>query len=316
MSGNPLAPFLAGGRALVLDGGLATELEKAGFDLDHPLWSARVLLDAPEAIAAVHRAYLEAGADCITTASYQASLLGFRRVGLSGGEAADLLRRSVALAREARDAFRADPASRVGRLPPLVAASLGPYGACLANGAEYTGAYDLDVAGLVAFHRERFLLLADAAPDLFACETIPSAAEARALLSLLPERPSARAWLSFSCRDGERISDGTPFAEVVRLVSDHPQVVAVGVNCTAPEHVESLLRIAGRETAKPLVAYPNSGERYDPVGRAWRRASDPSDWGERGRQWRRAGARLVGGCCRTGPGHVRALRAALEGGAG
>lgn len=255
MSGDPLAPFLVGGGTLVLDGGLATELEKAGFDLDHPLWSARVLLEAPEAIAAVHRAYLEASADCVTTASYQASPAGFRRVGLSEGEAADLLRRSVALARETRDAFWADSPNRVGRrLPPLVAASLGPYGACLANGAEYTGAYDLDVAGLVAFHRERFQLLAEAAPDLFACETIPSAAEARALLSLLRERETARAWLSFSCRDGERISDGTPFAEVVRLVDDHPQVVAVGVNCTAPEHVESLLRIAGSETAKPLVA--------------------------------------------------------------
>jgi len=313
---DPFAPFLEGGGALVLDGGLATELERAGFDLDHPLWSARVLLDAPEAIAAVHRAYLEAGADCITTASYQASVTGFRRAGLSEREAADLLRRSVALARRARDAFWADPSNRAGRLAPLVAASLGPYGAYLANGAEYTGAYDLDAGGLLAFHRERFQLLGEADPDLFACETIPSAAKARALLSLLRERDTARAWLSFSCRDGERISDGTPFAEVVRLVNDHPQVLAVGVNCTAPGHVESLLRIAGSETAKPLVAYPNSGERYDAAGRRWRGSSDPADWGDLGRRLRRAGGRLLGGCCRTGPAHVRALRAALVPAAG
>lgn len=309
---DPLAPFLAGGGSLVLDGGLATELEKAGLDLAHPLWSARVLVEAPAAITAVHRAYLEAGADCITTASYQASLSGFRRAGLSAAEAADRLRRSVRLAREAVREFWALPENRVGRRAPLVAASLGPYGAYLANGAEYTGDYDLDERGLLGFHRERFHLLAEAEPDLFACETIPSAPEARALLSLLPERPSARAWLSFSCRDAERICDGTPFAELVRLADGHPQVIAVGVNCTAPEHVEGLLRLARAETGKPLVAYPNSGERYDPVARRWRGSSDAGDWGELGRRWRRAGARLVGGCCRTGPDHVRALRAVLS----
>jgi homocysteine S-methyltransferase len=308
---GPIAPFLAGGGTLVLDGGLATELEKAGFDLDHPLWSARVLQDAPDAIAAVHRAYLEAGADCITTASYQASVRGFEREGLSAAHAQELLRRSVRLAREARDAFWSQPGNRVGRNGPLVAASLGPYGACLANGAEYTGDYDLDEQGLVAFHRERFLLLADTQADLFACETIPSAAEARALLRLLPERPAVRAWISFSCRDGERLSDGTRFSEAARLAGSHPQLVAVGVNCTAPEHVEALLRAAARETAKPLVAYPNSGERYDAVARRWRGSSDPADWGERAKLWRGAGARLVGGCCRTGPAHVRAVRAAV-----
>ncbi len=308
---DPLGPFLAGERAAVLDGGLATELEKAGFDLDHPLWSARLLHEAPEAIARVHRAYLEAGADCITTASYQASVPGFLRAGRSEAEARELLRRSVLLACEARDAFWSDPGNRAGRIRPLVAASLGPYGAYLANGAEYTGDYDVDEDGLVAFHRERFLLLAGAVADLFACETIPSAAEARALLRLLPERPETRAWLTFSCRDGERLHDGTRLSEVARLAGGHPQVVAVGVNCTAPEHVESLLRAAARGTAMPLVAYPNSGERYDPVGRRWVGSADASDWGERARLWRRAGARLVGGCCRTGPDHVRAVRAAL-----
>ncbi len=308
---DPIAPFLAGGGTLVLDGGLATELEKAGFDLDHPLWSARVLQDAPDAIAAVHRAYLEAGADCITTASYQASVRGFEREGLSAAHAQELLRRSVRLAREARDAFWSQPGNRVGRNGPLVAASLGPYGACLANGAEYTGDYDLDEQGLVAFHRERFLLLADTQADLLACETIPSAAEARALLRLLPERPAVRAWISFSCRDAERLCDGTALAEVVATRAEAPAGVAVGVNCTAPEHVEGLLHVAARETAKPLVAYPNSGERYDPRQRRWLGSSDPADWGERARLWRRAGARLVGGCCRTGPAHVRAVRAAV-----
>jgi homocysteine S-methyltransferase len=311
---DPLAPFLADGGALVLDGGLATELEKAGFDLDHPLWSARVLKEEPRAIAVVHRAYLEAGADCITTASYQATVPGFRRAGLSESEALEMLRRSVVVAREARDAFWSDPATnRSGRKPPLVAASVGPYGAYLANGAEYTGDYDLDEDGLVDFHRERLLVLADTGVDLLACETIPSAVEARAILGVLSSRPAVRAWLSFTCRDASRLSDGTLFTDAVREAAAHPQVVAAGVNCTAPEHVEALLRAAAGVTEKPLVAYPNSGERYDAQRRRWTGASGEADWGELGRAWRRAGGRLLGGCCRTGPSHVRALRAALEG---
>jgi homocysteine S-methyltransferase len=309
---DPLGPFLADGGMLVLDGGLATELERAGFDLDHPLWSARVLAEAPEAITAVHRAYLEAGADCVTTASYQASVSGFWRAGLTESQAVAMLRRSVSLAREAREAFWSDPANHPGRERPLVAASVGPYGAYLANGAEYTGAYDLTETQLADFHRDRFRVLADAGPDLLACETIPSAVEARALLSLVAVEPSVRAWLSFSCRDGERLCDGTRFADVVREVDAQPNVVAVGVNCTAPQHVEALLRGAAAVTDKPLVAYPNSGERYDAAARSWCGASDAADWGEYAKTWRSAGARLVGGCCRTGPAHVRAIRAAVS----
>jgi homocysteine S-methyltransferase len=154
-------------------------------------------------------------------------------------------------------------------------------------------------------------LLLDSGPDLLACETIPSAIEARALGRLLAERAEARAWVSFSCRDGSRLCDGTPFADAVRSVAALPQVVAVGVNCTAPSHVEDLLRAAAAVTAKPLVAYPNSGETYDGAAKVWRGLSDPLDWGERARAWRAAGARLVGGCCRTGPDHVRAVRVAL-----
>ena len=309
---DPLDRFLAGGGTVVLDGGLATELEKGGFDLDHPLWSARLLRDAPEAIAAVHAAYLEAGADCITTASYQATVAGFVREGLTPAEARALLLRSVGLAQEARDSFWEDPRRRAGRQRPLVAASVGPYGAYLANGAEYTGYYDLDEAGLIAFHRERFHLLAESNAELLACETIPSAAEARALASLLAEAPAARAWLSFTCRDGSHLCDGTPFVEIVRALAPLPQVVAIGVNCTAPEHVEELLRAAAAVTDKGLVAYPNSGELYDAATRSWRGASTTADWSRLARTWRQAGARLIGGCCRTGPRTVEAIRRALH----
>jgi homocysteine S-methyltransferase len=310
-SDDPLRPFLSAPGGLVLDGGLATELERAGFDLAHPLWSALLLRERPEAIAAVHRAYLDAGADCITTASYQGTVEGFRREGATTAEAESLLRLSVSLALSVRDTFWAETGPRRGRPRPLVAASIGPYGASLANGSEYTGDYDRDEAGLVAFHRDRMQLLLDAGPDLLACETIPSAVEARALARLLGERPAVRAWVSFSCRDGSRLCDGTSFADSVRAVARLPQVVAVGVNCTAPSHVEELLRSAARVTTKPLVAYPNSGESCDAVAKTWHGLSDPADWGRRGRAWRQAGARLLGGCCRTGPSHVRALRAAL-----
>ena len=313
---DPLEPFLRGGAAaLVLDGGLATELERAGYDLAHPLWSARLLRERPEAIAAVHRAYLDAGADCITTASYQGTLEGFRRDGATETEAEGLLRRAVELALTARDAFcrGAGAERRAGRPKPLVAASIGPYGAFLADGSEYTGAYDLDLDGLLSFHRERMRLLLEAGPDLLACETIPSAVEAYALAQLLAEQGDARAWVSFSCRDGSRLCDGTLFTDAVATVAALSQVVAVGVNCTAPSHVEELLRAAAAVTDKPLVAYPNSGESYDAAARVWRGLSDPSDWGERARLWRAAGARLVGGCCRTGPEHIRALRTAIGG---
>jgi homocysteine S-methyltransferase len=313
LNAGPLEPFLRGGGTLVLDGGLATELERAGFDLDHPLWSARLLSRRPEAIAAVHRAYLEAGADCITTASYQATTVGFRRDRATAAEAVGLLSRSVELALGVRDAFWAGHPGEAGtgRPRPLVAASVGPYGAFRADGSEYTGAYDQDLEGLLEFHRERMRLLLEAGPDLLACETIPSAVEGRALALLLAELGGARAWVSFSCRDGSRLSDGTPFVDAVRTVAAVPQVLAVGVNCTAPSHVESLLRAAALVTDKPLVAYPNSGETYDAAARAWRGTSDPLDWGERARAWRATGARLLGGCCRTGPDHIRSLRAAV-----
>lgn len=308
---DPLAPFLADDGVAILDGGLATELEARGCDLDHPLWSARVLRDRPEAITAVHTAYLEAGADVLTTASYQATFEGFAREGLGHEAAEELLRRSVRLALGARDAFWALASNRVGRQRPLVAASIGPYGAYLANGAEYTGAYDLDETGLASFHRERLHFLADSGADLLACETLPSLAEARALTTLL-EDTDACAWLSFSCRDDAHLSDGTPFAECVRALSAHPQIVALGVNCTAPRYVEGLLRAAHEATTKPLAVYPNSGERYEATTRTWGGAASAEDWGDHGRRWRDAGARLIGGCCRTGPAHVRSLRAQMR----
>ena len=294
MTGNPLAPLLDRQGVVILDGGLATELEARGHDLKDELWSARLLHDDPEAIRGLHQAYVGAGADCVITASYQATVESFLRRGLREEDALDRLRLSVRLAREAK--------------PELVAASIGPYGAALADGSEYTGAYDLDEEGLCAWHRPRFQVLDACGADLLACETIPSVAEARALVGLLDKTP---AWFSFSCGDGERISDGTPLADAVAEVASHDRVVAVGVNCTDPALVESLIGELRRGTDKLIVVYPNSGEHYDAMRMVWSGSRDAEAFAEAAVAWRQAGASLIGGCCRTGPAHIAALRARL-----
>ena len=310
---DPIAELLARQGFVVLDGGLATELEARGADLGDELWSARLLADDPERIWEVHTVYLEAGADVLVTASYQATIDGFLGAGLvaSEGEAANLLLSSVGLAREARDRFWSEPANRIGRLRPLVAASVGPYGAALADGSEYRGDYDLAEPELVAFHRRRFELLAASDADLLAIETIPSGVEARALGLLLAAHPEKTAWISFSCRNQTELSDGTDFESLVALVSSVPNLAAIGVNCTAPRHVSSLIERARRATSKPIVVYPNSGERWDAGARRWLPSDQAGDFAALAVEWRAKGASLIGGCCRTGPGEIAAIRAAL-----
>ena len=307
-SPDPVQSFLDEAGILILDGGLATELEARGYDLNDPLWSARLLTESPQAIRRLHRDYLAAWADCIISASYQATREGFMRMGLTEERARELLLLAVGLALEAREEFWAVEANRVGRRRPLVAASIGPYGAYLANGAEYTGDYGIGEAHLVDFHRWRWQVLAGSGADLLACETIPSFAETRALRRLLDETADAQVWFSFSCRDGERIRDGTLLADCVRLLADHPRVVAVGVNCTAPVYVPDLVRAARRVTEKPILAYPNSGETYDAAGKRWVEGPERTPFGSASPSWRAAGARLIGGCCRTSPQDIREIR--------
>ncbi len=313
---NPILPFLAARGALILDGGLATELEARGHDLSDALWSARLLLDDPGAIRWLHRDYLEAGADCVITASYQATLQGFADRGLPAATAEELLRRAVALALEARDEFLAEGSRREGRLRPLVAASVGPYGAFLADGSEYRGDYGVSETFLTDFHRRRWEVLATSGADLLACETLPSLVEARALLPLLAETPETWAWFSFSCRDGEHLSDGTPIEACARLLEGVARVAAIGVNCTAPRHIESLASRLRAVSSLPLVVYPNSGEVYDPATRRWQGERDAGEFAAACEIWQSAGATLIGGCCRTGPAHVRAIRHRLLDAAG
>ncbi len=309
---DPLSPILESQGVILLDGGLATELEEQGHDLQDQLWSARLLRDDPEAIAMVHREYLEAGADLITTASYQASVPAFEREGMRREEAEGLLRRSVDLAIRERDHFWATQRRRDQRLRPLVAASVGPYGAALADGSEYHGDYAVGPAGLEAFHASRLRLLAEAGADLLACETLPSRPEARVLGQLLGALPGARAWLSFSCRDGAHLADGASLGETVAELEGRPEIVAFGVNCVPPHWVPEAIGHLRKATTKPIVVYPNSGEVWDGQGRAWRGSADRGDAAE-ALGWLQAGARLIGGCCRVGPGWIRQARQRLIG---
>lgn len=292
----------------VLDGAMATELESRGANIDGPLWSAHVLEDAPEKIVAVHRAYIEAGAECIETASYQVSRMGYAECGYAPERADAALLRAVELARIAASEF---PSRRI-----VVAASLGPYGAALHNGAEYTGDYNCAFAELVDFHRQRIAVLATARgvqrPDVLAFETIPSLEEARAVGEALADWPELPAWFSFTCRDTGHVAHGEKLRECAAAVADLPQTVAIGVNCTRPAFISSLISELRAASDKPILVYPNSGEGWDAAHRRWTGTSDPHEYGAKAKEWFRAGAQVVGGCCRTRPEHIRAVAEDFE----
>ena len=292
----------------VLDGGMASELEYRGARIDGPLWSAHVLEDAPERIVEVHRAYIEAGAQCIETASYQVSRMGYAEIGLPRERADAALLRSVALAREAASAF---PERRI-----VVAASLGPYGAALHNGAEYHGNYGCTFAELMQFHHERIFPLVSAegadAPDVLAFETLPSLEEARAIGEALAPWPDAAAWFSFTCRDEQHVAHEERLSECAEGVAEFPQTVAIGVNCTLPSYIPALIRELRAASDKLVIVYPNSGEGWDAARRCWTGTGDAASYGAHAREWFKAGAHMVGGCCRTRPAHIRLVASATS----
>ncbi len=312
--GSPVDEIIQQQGFVLLDGGLATELEKRGYDLNHKLWSARVLVDNPEAIRDVHRSYLDAGADCIITATYQASIQGFVEEGLTENQAKSLILSAVDIAAEARDQYLADNQDPLPQgKSPLIAASIGPFGAYLADGSEFRGRYSVTTQALRSFHESRWELLMDSRADLFAIETIPSFPEAVVLLELLKSTPDVYAWISFSCADGERINDGTPLVECAELFSQCRQVVGIGANCTAPGFIASLIgRAKEGAPAKPVVVYPNSGEVYDEVQKSWSCCTEVFDFTTAAVEWFNLGARLLGGCCRTNPDQISNMREALS----
>jgi homocysteine S-methyltransferase len=300
------APLLDLSSLRVLDGGMATELERRGCDISGPLWSAHVLDAAPGIVKAVHTDYLRAGADCISTVSYQISNLGYAELGRGPADAIRALQQSVTIAVEARDEYRRES----GR-SALVAASLGPYGAALHNGAEFHGRYDIGFEDLVRFHSERLAIVTETSADLIALETVPSLEEARAIAQALADFPGSAAWVSLTCKDETHVAHGEPIASCAALLNEIPQVIAIGINCTQPRLLPSLIAGVKSRSSKPVLVYPNSGELWDAEARCWYGPSSVAEFAAQAQSWFAAGAQAVGGCCRTTPEHIRAVREAL-----
>ncbi|WP_090843138.1 homocysteine S-methyltransferase [Alkalicoccus daliensis] len=306
---NPLEKMLESQPVIILDGALATELEKQGCDLNDDLWSAKVLAQEPEKIKQVHRNYFNAGADCAITASYQASMEGFLKKGYSLSEASNLIRKSVVLAAEARDEFWSGKDNRLDRSKPIIAGSAGPYGAYLADGSEYKGNYGVSKEELKNFHRPRVELLVEAGADILALETVPSLLEVQAFVEVLHEFPGKYAWISFSAKDGKHINEGTGIGECAAWLDSFEQVAAVGVNCTPLQYVSSLIKEIKPHTDKPVIVYPNSGEIYNAAENKWEGASLQENFNSQAKIWYEQGAQLIGGCCRTGPEEIKDLAA-------
>jgi len=322
---DPLKIFLDKFGYVVLHGGLATELELAhGADLKDPLWSAKILIENSEMIQKVHESYIRAGADIITTATYQASFGAFEQKGINEIEAKRLFISSVKLARQAiQDAWSTmseglntsgvSYSASLRRYRPIVAGSLGPYGSY--EGSEFKGNYGKTVEELMDFHRPRMLAILEAEPDLIICETVPCAnEEAEALARIFKEDLNicnAPAIVSFSCQDGSRTCCGESLAEGVKKFEGIVNVVAVGINCTSPMYISDLIKQARSVTTKPIIVYPNSGETWDTQHFDWK-GCKCANFDCKVEEWYSLGARIFGGCCRTNPEDIRTIRAALE----
>lgn len=298
-------------RGLVIDGAMATELEKRGINTDNELWSATALIENPEAITAVHKSYFQAGADIAITNTYQANIGMFEKMGLSKKNSRQLITTAVQLADQARNEYYSSltKSERQKRARhPLIAGSVGPYGAYLADGSEYTGDYDLSEKEYMDFHRSRMELLDQAGVDLFALETQPNFHETKALVNLLKQEfPKQSAWMTFSIKDPKTLCDGTPLQDAVKYFEIFDQITAIGVNCTTLENIEQAVLNIKAVTDKPIVVYPNNGDVYDPKTKTWTSNPQADTFTDLVPKWLAAGAKLIGGCCRTTPEDIKQI---------
>ena len=312
---NKLQEILRKNTIMVIDGSMSTALERLGADLNHSLWTCKVLAEQPDLIRQVHTEYFRAGADCGITASYQATIPGLMENGYSESEAEEILRRSVRLFCEARQTWWDEEGKAAGRSWPLCLAAIGPYGAYLADGSEYRGNYAISDEELREFHRRRMEILWEEEPDLLLIETIPSYREAL-ICADLAESLGADYWISFSCKDGTHINDGTLIADCAKAIcangSSHPHLRMLGVNCTDPRHIVSLIEELKAGTDLPVAVYPNSGDVYDPNTKAWTKVGGGMAFGAWASMYMKAGATAVGGCCTTVGEHIRQVAAARE----
>ena len=305
-----LANIFENNKIMIIDGSMSTPLERMGADLNDTLWTAKVLREQPELIKKVHTDYFRAGADCGITASYQATIPGLMAKGMTESEAEDVIASSVRVFLEARDEWWKAEGEAAGREYPLCLASVGPYGAYLANGSEYRGNYKISDEELRMFHRRRMEILKNAGADMFLIETIPSKREAL-ICADLAEDMGLDYWISYSCMSGTKICEGDPLREcIMELVKDRPHLKMAGVNCTDPRFIISLIeeiKAGLREAEKdlPIGVYPNSGEKYDPGTKTWTRAGEGMAFGAYAYEYMKAGAKAVGGCCTTVDSHIR-----------
>lgn len=285
----------------IIDGGLSNVLEDQGCDLNHKLWTASLLEKNPDAIIQAHFEYLKSGAQCITTSSYQASIPGLIDIGYNRDTAEALIIKSIKLAEIAIK--RAMDSGIVNEIP-LIAASVGPYGAYLADGSEYLGNYDVSDETLRVFHLEKIKILDRSNADFLACETIPSFQEAKVISDII-NHVDKPVWISFSCRDEQHLNDGSKIKNCVSLFGNHPKVFAIGVNCTDPKYISGIITcIKANAGDKKIIVYPNSGEAYNAKNKTWLGLSKPKFFAEMTKEWSKLGADIIGGCCRIGPEHI------------
>lgn len=298
-------------KPLLIDGAMSTALEQLGADTNNSLWTASVLANQPALVKKVHQEYFKAGARLAITDTYQANVPAFIRNGYSKQEAHSLIQRAVALAKEARDEYQQETG-----IYNYVAGALGPYGAYLANGSEYTGDYHLSTIEYQQFHRPRLTDILTVGVDVIAIETQPRLDEVLAELDLVKElAPDTLCYVSFSLKDSTRLPDGTPLAVAARTVAKYPNVFAVGVNCIPLEEVTAAIETIHQATDKPVIAYPNSSATYDPTTKTWSYPHGRRSLVDYLPQWLAAGLTIIGGCCTTTPQDIAALHEYLKGGA-
>jgi homocysteine S-methyltransferase len=309
---NIIEEILQKQKAFILDGALGTQIQKNGHDVNDSLWSAKFLNEDVSVIKEVHKQYLQAGADCIITSSYQASIEGFLKKGFSQEKAIELIKLSINIAKEVSDEFWAGFEDKASRVKPLVAASIGPYGAYLADGSEYTGDYKISDEELKSFHKKRLEIILETNPDILACETIPSFKEAKIICDLLKEYPNIAAWITFSAKNESYTNAGDDIKECMTYLDKQEHISAVGINCTAPQYIPMLIENIKNVCSKPIVIYPNGGSKYNPITKLWERGElSAQDFAKLAHLWYTKGATVIGGCCETTPNEIECIRKIL-----
>lgn len=292
---------------LLLDGGLSTILEAEGHVLNHHLWTAHLIETNPEAIVKAHIDYLKSGSRCIISSSYQATIPGFIASGHSKKKAIELLKKTVELAELSRERFIKESNCKEDI---FVAASIGPYGAYLADGSEFHGNYPISEDLLYDFHKSRINVLRKTNADFFAVETIPSFLEAKLICDIL-ELFELNSWISFSCKDESHINDGTEIEDCVSYLAEFDHIFAIGVNCSSPLYIPILIQKIKNISNKRVIVYPNSGEHYHSDSKTWLGETNPLSCTDLAQTWLELGADIIGGCCRMGPEHIKAMHKAI-----